>query len=73
MAASGDSTPAGPGMNHQSAAAQSGSAEAVGRLLELCRRSLLALASRELDVDIQAKVGPSEQQAAIEPDTLRGG
>ena len=40
--------------------AQSGSSEALGRLLEKCRQYLLLVANRELDADIKAKVGPSD-------------
>ncbi len=41
-------------------AARSGSREALGQLLELCRGYLLMVATGELDADLQAKEGPSD-------------
>jgi RNA polymerase sigma-70 factor (ECF subfamily) len=60
MNVSGGDKPTDAGMSHCLAAAQSGSTEAVGRLFELCRHYLLAVANHELDADLQAKVGPSD-------------
>lgn len=42
------------------AAARGGDREALGRLLEMCRKYLLLIANTELDSDIQAKVSPSD-------------
>ncbi len=42
------------------AAARGGSREALGNALEACRRYLLAIASRELDPDLNAKGGASD-------------
>jgi RNA polymerase sigma-70 factor, ECF subfamily len=41
-------------------AAHGGSGEALGRLMENCRRYLLLVANRELDSDLQAKAGASD-------------
>jgi RNA polymerase sigma-70 factor (ECF subfamily) len=41
-------------------AAQAGSAEALGRLLEACRAYLLLIANQDLDPDLQAKGGASD-------------
>jgi RNA polymerase sigma-70 factor (ECF subfamily) len=50
------------------AAARAGSAEALGRLLELCRRYLLQVANGEMDPVLQTKVGASDlvQETFIE-------
>jgi len=42
-------------------AARSGSREALGQLLEICRGYLLLIAKGELDVDLQAKEGASDR------------
>jgi RNA polymerase sigma-70 factor (ECF subfamily) len=44
----------------QLVAARQGSREALGQLLERCRKYLLLVANRELDPDLLAKVGPSD-------------
>jgi RNA polymerase sigma-70 factor, ECF subfamily len=41
-------------------AAQAGSADALGRLLEACRAYLLLIANQDLDPDLQAKGGASD-------------
>jgi RNA polymerase sigma-70 factor (ECF subfamily) len=53
---------------HWLAEARSGSREALGRALELCRRYLLLVAERELDADLRAKGGASDlvQQTFLE-------
>jgi len=50
------------------AAARQGSADALGRLLELCRPYLLKVAKENLDADLQAKLGASDvvQEAFLE-------
>ncbi len=40
--------------------AQNGSSEALGRVLQMCRQYLLLVANRELDLVLQAKIGPSD-------------
>jgi RNA polymerase sigma-70 factor (ECF subfamily) len=40
--------------------ARAGSTEALGQILNTCRQYLLLVANRELDSDLQAKVGPSD-------------
>jgi RNA polymerase sigma-70 factor, ECF subfamily len=49
-------------------AAQGGSSDALGRLLESCRQYLLLVANRECDPDLQAKLGPSDlvQESLLE-------
>src|SRR5712691_7213043 len=47
-------------LERQLAAAQAGSREALGRLLEACRPFLLPLAQRQLATDLQAKAGASD-------------
>ncbi|HEV3082873.1 MAG TPA: sigma-70 family RNA polymerase sigma factor [Gemmataceae bacterium] len=49
-------------------AAQVGSSEALGRLLDSCRQYLLLVANRECDSDLQAKFGPSDlvQESLLE-------
>ncbi len=49
-------------------AAQVGSSEALGRLLQSCRQYLLLVANRECDPDLQAKLGPSDlvQESLLE-------
>jgi RNA polymerase sigma-70 factor (ECF subfamily) len=42
------------------AAARAGSAEALGQVLELCRRYLLQVAGAEMDPQLQAKAGASD-------------
>jgi RNA polymerase sigma-70 factor (ECF subfamily) len=42
------------------AAAKAGSREALGKVLEVCRPYLLIIANKELEADLQAKVGPSD-------------
>jgi RNA polymerase sigma-70 factor, ECF subfamily len=42
------------------AAARAGSREALGQVLEDCRRYLLAIAERQLDLDLRAKGGASD-------------
>jgi RNA polymerase sigma-70 factor, ECF subfamily len=45
---------------HQFAAARAGSREALGGILEGCRRYLLAIAERQLDRELRAKGGASD-------------
>lgn len=42
------------------AAARKGSSEALGQLLDQCRRYLLAVANREMPADLKTKAGPSD-------------
>jgi RNA polymerase sigma-70 factor (ECF subfamily) len=57
-------SPGGPEPSGQTShliqAAQAGSAEALGQLLEGCRAYLLLVANRHLDADLQAKGGASD-------------
>ncbi len=53
-------------------AARAGSASALGRLLEVCRPHLLALAERELDTDLRAKASPSDLVQETCLDGFRG-
>ena len=53
-------------------AARAGSASALGRLLEVCRPHLLALAERELDADLRAKASPSDLVQETCLDGFRG-
>src|SRR5215470_14425159 len=64
-----------PGPAHDAArwlpAARTGSAEALGRLLEGCRGYLLLVAQRELAPDLQAKGGASDLVQETLLDALR--
>ncbi len=53
-------------------AARAGSASALGRLLEVCRPHLLALAERELDADLRAKASASDLVQETFLDGFRG-
>jgi RNA polymerase sigma-70 factor (ECF subfamily) len=54
------------------AAARSGSAEAMGRVLETCRGYLLTIAAQELDPQLQAKGGASDLVQETLLHALRG-
>jgi RNA polymerase sigma-70 factor (ECF subfamily) len=69
LAAQGDKRPMSSGQERSALAevvgrwlqpAHAGSSEAVGHVLEECRRYLLLVANRALDADLQPKVGPSD-------------
>ena len=49
-----------PDAAHGLAAARAGSGEALGKVLEACRRFLLTIARQELDPELQAKSSPSD-------------
>jgi RNA polymerase sigma-70 factor (ECF subfamily) len=57
-----------PDVGELIAAARAGSSDALGQLLETCRRYLLLAANRQLDPQLQAKGGPSDlvQQTFME-------
>jgi RNA polymerase sigma-70 factor (ECF subfamily) len=57
-----------PEVNRWLESARSGSSDALGRVFELCRQYLLLVANRELDSDLQAKIGPSDlvQESLLE-------
>jgi RNA polymerase sigma-70 factor (ECF subfamily) len=48
------------GLEEWISAARAGSHEALGKVLEVCRPYLLVIANKELEADLQAKVGPSD-------------
>ncbi len=56
-------------------AARGGSAEALGRLLEMCRPYLLSVGNQQIDVDLQAKAGASDlvQESFLEAQRDFGG
>ncbi len=47
-------------MERMIGAAQNGSREALGRLLDGCRQYLLLIANQELHTDLRGKVAPSD-------------
>ena len=60
MSSSSDTPPPAENLPHWIEAAQHGSPEALGQVLEYCRRYLLAVAHEQFDTDLQAKVGVSD-------------
>lgn len=52
-----------PNLENPIEAARQGSPEALGGLLEECRQYLLLVANRELRLEWQAKVGPSDDRS----------